>query len=340
MASDTRSVLLVTGGRQGQPAGVATRSHRSLYDLAGIARLDPRAPDAPAPWLGWSGPGYGVDPRALGHRFGGACLAPDGRTLVACTEREIVEVRCEAGSDARVVSVRSHRWLADVHAVAASADGGFVAAATGVDGVVFVGADGGARFAPVGGGVAPPAGDVRAVALPRARFHPNAVFAVDGGWWVTRGRAGDAVRVGPDGIEGAPWPIADVVIHDGVPTDAGVWFTAVDGRLLLVDPGTGRVARAVDLRQPDDDDEPLGWCRGLAIDDGVAYVGFSRLRATRARSNLAWLRGRLRGRPIATRRPTRIAAFELSSGRRIGSWPTAAAGLDAVFGVVVAPRGG
>jgi hypothetical protein len=63
-------------------------------------------------------------------------------------------------------------------------------------------------------------------------------------------------------------------------------------------------------------------------------VGFTRIRATRLRENLAWVRGRLRGRPVATRRPTRAVGVELGSGRVIAEVALAPAGLDAVFSII------
>ncbi len=139
--------------------------------------------------------------------------------------------------------------------------------------------------------------------------HPNHLFEVDGQRWVTRGMKGDALCLGRPGR----WALADVVVHDGLVAPDGVWFTAVDGRLLRVDPERGEVDRVVDLNAIDDRDGPLGWCRGLALDGDVAIVGFTRLRATRLRQNLAWVRGRLRGRQVASAHPTRVVTLFASS---------------------------
>ncbi|MEZ4235681.1 MAG: hypothetical protein R3F59_05865 [Myxococcota bacterium] len=81
---------------------------------------------------------------------------------------------------------------------------------------------------------------------------------------------------------------------------------------------------------------PLGWCRGLCVAAGVAYVGFTRLRATRARRNVAWVSRKLRGTAGAARYPTRVEAWSLAEERRIGTWETAGVGLDAVFGLASA----
>jgi hypothetical protein len=320
--------IYVAGGRQARAAGVADRSHRALYDRAVLARLDPDRMKL-EPVLGYTSPpeACGGDPGAVGHRFGAP--SRDGDTVVLCTEREVLRLG-PAG-----LSAVSHPWLADVHH-ALSAEGRTWAVATALDGVVEL-PDG--TFTPVTDpGIARdlPPGDLRAVELPRANAHPNHLFRVDGALWVTRGILGDAVRLGsdprPDRCQ--RWVVAEGTVHDGVVAPDGVWFTAVDGRLLRVDPENGRVSRTVDLRAADDGPEPLGWCRGLVLVDGVAFVGFTRLRATRWRERLAWVRGGLRGRAVATRRPTRVDAFELATGRRIGSVHGAEVELDAIFGLV------
>jgi hypothetical protein len=292
----------VAGGRQARDAGVADRSHRALYDRGVLAGLDPHA--------------MRLSPRLdrAGGRFGAPSADVDG--LVLCTEREVLRL----GPDGLVAT--THPWLADVHHAITDPDGA-VAVSTAFDGVVFLPSG---RFASVDG-----RGDPSGPAPARARTHPNHAFRVDGALWVTRGIAGDAVRVGA----AERWVLAEETVHDGVVAGDGVWFTAVDGRLLRVDPESGRVTRTIDLRSADDGPEPLGWCRGLALLDGVAFVGFTRIRTTAWRARLAWTRGALRGKRVATRRPTRVDAYELATGRRIASVPTSEVGLDAIFGLVV-----
>lgn len=300
------------GGRQARPAGLVDRSHRALYDQAVLAWLDPASFQL-EPALAWRTPEAGA---GVGHRFGAA--SRDGDALVLCTEREVLRFAH------RQVTAEARPWMADVHHALAH-DGTIWAAATGLDAVHAL--DG--RRWPVDPRARAAGDDARWTELPRARSHPNYLFAWDGTLWVTRGRRGDALAA-----DGRGWKIADVVVHDGVVAEDGVWFTAVDGRLLRVDPRRGAVDRIIDLHRPEDGLEPLGWCRGLCLRDGLAFVGFTRLRSTTWRGRLAWTRGRLRGRPIATRRPSRIVVIELATGRRVAEVETSAVGLDAVFGLV------
>lgn len=304
--------LVLAGGRQGRDAGAVDRDHRPLYDQATAVLLDPGA-GALTPLLSWRTPDL---PAGLGHRFGAPSV--DGATLVLCTEREVLWVRGderEATSDPR---------YNDLHH-AAVIDGEVWVAATGVDGVLA-----GERFLPVLEGATLPPGDLRGRTLPD-RAHPNHLLVHGGRVWVTRGTRGDVLPV--DG--GTPVVLADVVVHDGFPTADGAWFTGVDGRLVLADLDRGRVIR--ELRLDRGHAEPLGWCRGLWVGEGRAWVGFTRIRTTRLRGHLAWVRGRLRGRPVATRRPTRVVEVDLRDGAILREIVTEHVGLDAIFGLVEAP---
>ncbi|MCA9489585.1 MAG: hypothetical protein KC621_06665 [Myxococcales bacterium] len=304
--------LVVAGGRQGRAAGAVDRDHRPLYDQATAVVLDVGT-GALTPLLTWRTPDL---PPGLGHRFGAASV--DGATLVLCTEREVL--RCDGE---RTVASSDRRYN-DLHH-ATVIDGQTWVAATGLDGVLA-----GERFVPVVEGAAVPDGDLRRRDLPD-RVHPNHVLAHRGRIWVTRGTRGDVVPV--DG--GAPVALADVVVHDGFLTEAGAWFTGVDGRLVLADLERGCVIR--ELRLDRGELEPLGWCRGLWVGEETAWVGFTRIRTTRLRGHLAWVRGRLRGRPVATRRPTRVVEVDLRDGALLREIGTEDAGLHAIFGIVEAP---
>lgn len=66
-------------------------------------------------------------------------------------------------------------------------------------------------------------------------------------------------------------------------------------------------------------------------------VGGRAHRVVRMRRHLAWVRGRLRGRPVATRHPTRLVEVDLSTGAVLREHPTEEHGLHAIFGIVEAP---
>jgi hypothetical protein len=302
--------LLLAGGRQAREAGVADLSHRPLYDLAVLATLDLDTLQL-EPWARYPG---------VQQRFGAPAVL--GQDVLACTEREVLRY----GPDGQVRERWAHPWMVDVHH-AAMLEGALHVACTGLDGVMVLQGER-QTFLPTWPGADPR----RAPA--RSRSHPNHVWAAAGRTFATRGRLGDVVGL----HERAPcWPVAEVPVHDGLPTAQGVWFTAVDGQLVLLDPETGQVARRILLQADDTTGEPLGWCRGLWIADGLAWVGFTRIRATRLRASLAWVRGRLRGRPVATRRLTRVVAFELDTGRPALQIALQDVELDVLMGMVPLP---
>lgn len=300
--------LAVAGGRQARAAGVRDRDHRALYDLAVLARLED---GAVAPLFTHRGAG----PDGIGHRFGAP--SRDGERLWLCTEREV-----RSWPDGERLE---HPAFADLHHVAPAPEG-LLAVATGAGGVVEARTG---RFWPAHPGARAPTVDLRFEET-HDPAHPSYVFVHRGATWVVRGASGDVAPLGG----GAPTPVADVVIHDGVPTAEGVWLTAVDGRLILVEPGEG-VRRTI--RLDDGSGEPLGWVRGLWVDGDRAFVGATRLRATRWRRNLAWLRGTVRGTTTVGRRPTRVLEVSLADGRVRSEIPTEDLGLHAIFGLCPLP---
>lgn len=308
--------LLVAGGRM-RPAGVADRDHEPLYREARLVRLD-TATGAVEPVLSWTSTGP-WDPERVGHCFKG--LRREGDELVLCTEREVIV----ADLDGRVREVTSHPWFNDLHD-ALRHDGRLYACSTGLDAVLAL--DGGdVREVHRLGDRPLDDRDYRAISTKPHAVHPNHLFAWDGRLWVTCFHASQAVALG------APERRLDVggPPHDGLPVGDRVWFTTVDGRLVAVDPRTGgREARAIP------GPAPLGWCRGLWIEGDVAWVGFSRLRATTARRHLARLRGWLRGGRFDARHATRVIAHQLSTGEVIGSWDLESAGLHAIFALAPA----
>ncbi|MEN0068291.1 MAG: hypothetical protein AAGA48_39595 [Myxococcota bacterium] len=175
---------------------------------------------------------------------------------------------------------------------------------------------------------------VHSVKPPRGRAHPNHLFAWEEALFVTRGAAGDVREIAAHGSARGAW-VADVVIHDGVVRPDGVWFTTVDGRLIRLDLHR-QTRREVDLHRMEDREPPLGWCRGLAFDGAIAWVGFTRLRATAQRTRLAWVRGALRGRPMVSVHPTRIVGYDLETETKVGEIGLESDDLHAVFGIHVA----
>jgi hypothetical protein len=88
-----------------------------------------------------------------------------------------------------------------------------------------------------------------------------------------------------------------------------------------------------------DEDRLLGWCRGLLVGGGKVWVGFSRIRPTKFREALSWIR-----QGFAQSSPTHIACYDLDKRRCLKEIDLEAYGLNAVFNIFQAPvswpRGG
>ena len=133
--------------------------------------------------------------------------------------------------------------------------------------------------------------------------HPNHVFTIDGEVFVTRFKQKDAVSIAD------PTRRIDIGVervHDGVVVDDRIYFTSVNGQIATVDRDTLEVISMFNLAEVESDKRMLGWCRGIAPDGDTAWVGFSRLRPTAVRENIAWVKSGFR-----KSMPTHIARYDL-----------------------------
>jgi hypothetical protein len=168
--------------------------------------------------------------------------------------------------------------------------------------------------------------DYRRVASTKPhRSHPNQVFCIGDDIWVTRFEQRDAICLTDRRKRIA---IDFALVHDGVVQDGHVYFTTVDGRVVIVSAQTYTVEDIVDLNNLLNREADLGWCRGILIDGDLAWVGFTRLRLTTFRKNLSWVRWGFK-----TLLPTRIACFDLVRKRFITETNLQDHGMDAVFSI-------
>ncbi len=163
--------------------------------------------------------------------------------------------------------------------------------------------------------------------------HPNYIFELNHEIWVTRFEQRDAVCLA------APQKrivIGGERVHDGFVIDDRVYFTTVDGTIVVTDGRTQEIEDVFDINLADDRPNPLGWCRGLHIEGNTAYVGFSSLRSTPFRENLAWLkRGRFNTtmesqRPL----PPRVVEYDLRTRTITNEFGFSNCGLAAVFSMI------
>lgn len=274
------------------------------------------------------------------HIFKAATVAGD--TAWLCTQTEVLECGFPSFSIRRVISLPCFN---DLHHVTPGPDGTLFVAVTGLDAVAEVSPDGElirlvnvlgedpwARFSP----------DVDYRKVPTTkphRSHPNYVFFLGGRPWVTRFEQRDAVPIEGFSKNGCrPFQVGLQGIHDGHVHGSRLHFTTVDGHLVTFDLVTGEKID-FDLNQAEtvepDDDRPLGWCRGLLPLGDRAWVGFTRLRHTKLRQNLSWIRHGFRTSPHYRRRPSRIALYDLERRTKLREIVVEEAGVNAVFSIHV-----
>ena len=264
----------------------------------------------------------------------------DGDTMWLCTQTEVLECGFPGFEIRRVISLPCFN---DLHHVAPGPDGTLFVAVTGLDAVAEISRDGELiRLVDVLGGDVwdrfDRGIDYRKVPTTRPhRSHPNYIFFADGQPWVTRFEQRDAVPVPLDMPRSGrpPFVIGNAGIHDGNVVGDRLLFTTVDGHVVRFDLHTGE-KRDFDLNSlmEPDDDRPLGWCRGLHSEDGeTAWVGFSRLRRTKLRQNLSWVRHGLRQDFFQKRLPSRIALYDLERLAQLRQIDLEPAGLNAIFSI-------
>ncbi|MBA3688135.1 MAG: hypothetical protein H0W81_04840 [Chloroflexi bacterium] len=252
----------------------------------------------------------------------------EGNRLYVPTQTEILIYSVPAFE---LVTVVSLPFFNDLHHVRPSRSDGLIVTVTGLDLVVELGFDGALRNEWSATSEDPwqrfsRDTDYRKYRTTKPHLaHPNFTFYLGDELWTTRFEQRDAIsltRLGRS-IE-----LGGERVHDGVVDDERIYFTHVDGKVSIAGCGSLRVEDRIDLADFYDHDSLLGWTRGIAVDGPGVWIGFTRVRKTRFRENVAWVKGR---RSL----PTRVAYFDLAS-RRLG--PTIElerSGMNALFSVLV-----
>ena len=143
--------------------------------------------------------------------------------------------------------------------------------------------------------------------------HPNYVFEFGDEVWVTRFEQKDAVCLTNSQRK---IPIDIERCHDGIIYQNRVYFTTVNGYIVLSNLENCQVEKVFNLNQIGDRNstKTLGWCRGLEIlDEHRVIVGFSRLRPTRFVENIQWVKYKMGMRHTLGHLPSRIALYDLKA---------------------------
>jgi hypothetical protein len=165
------------------------------------------------------------------------------------------------------------------------------------------------------------------------RSHPNHVFELDQEVWVTRFQQRDAICLSTSG------PRIDIAVqgpHDGYVVGDRIYFTTVDGHIVIANRKTFRVEETIDLNQMSGQTgQVMGWCRGvLPIDERRLWVGFTRVRPTKFVENVAWIRG------YADRhKPSHVALYDLERKTCEKEIEMEPHGIGVIFSLLPVPTG-
>jgi len=256
-----------------------------------------------------------------------------GDTLYACTSTEVLIFKLPRFRQLGYISLSSFN---DLHHVAPAHDGNLLTANTGLDMVLKL----------------TRAGDVLEEwsvldEAPWSRFsreidyrkvettkphqsHPNYVFELEGQVWVTRFHQRDAICLEN---RAKRIPIDVQRPHDGLLVGEGIYFTTVDGKIIIANRKTLKVERVIDLTTfGNNKTKLLGWCRGLLpLDERRIWVGFTRVRKTRFKENILWAKTLLREGAVES--PTHIALYDIVDNRCLRDVDLEPYGMNIVFSI-------
>jgi hypothetical protein len=320
--------LYVLGARQRRLL-LKTEKEWNLYESALILHLDTES-GAVRTCVEYKSP-----PEARAHDrssnvFKSGTLV--GNTLYTCTSTEVLIFELPEFKRTGYISLPSFN---DLHHVTPTSDGNLLVASTGLDMIIKLTPQGKisaewcvldeepwSRFSR--------AVDYRKVDSTKPhKSHPNFVFELDGEIWVTRFRQRDAACLNGSGkrIE-----IAVESPHDGLLHGDRIYFTTVNGNIVIASRHTLRVDEIIDLKQIGSQNALLGWCRGLLpLDDRKAWVGFTRVRKTEFKENILWVRNVLREGMVD--KPTHIALYDIVDKRCLQEFDLEPHGMNIIFSI-------
>jgi len=305
----------------------------SLYEAALILQLDTESGRV-CPCVEYKTPAEARATEDSSIVFKSGTLAGD--TLYVCTSTEVLIFKVPAFQQVGYVSIPCFN---DLHHVVPAQDGALLVANTGLDMVVKVSRSGELLNAWSVMGEDPWSRFSRDIDYRRVettkphKSHPNFVFELNDETWVTRFRQRDAISLNGSG---GRINIAVQAPHDGLLHDGKIYFTSVDGRVVIADPASLQVERVIDLKEINGQNTLLGWCRGLLpLDERRLWVGFSRIRKTRFKENVLWVRSTLQNG--MSEAPTHIGLYDLEQKRCMQEFDLEPHGMNLIFSIFPAP---
>ena len=321
------SELYVVGGRQRAPRSVVEQEEAwAGYDLGLVLRVRPETGEFSTVFTYESPSDVVSDEGAISFQ----ASTRHGDELYTCTETEVMVYELPTFERRAYLSLP---FFNDVHHVRRSHAGNFLVANAGLEMVVELTHDGTVVEALNTLGEDPwaavdPDVDYRRISTKPHRAHPNYVFYLGDEVWATRFEHGDAVSLAP---AGRSIDVSKERIHDGLLHEGRLYFTTVNGTIVIVDAETLRPVDVVDLNEIHGDRVLLGWCRGVLVEGDTIWVGFSRIRPTRFRANVAWA-----ARGFRHSKPTHIACYDLSRRTCLAEIDLEPPGLSALYRILPA----
>jgi hypothetical protein len=251
-----------------------------------------------------------------------------GKRLYACTQTEVLVFDVPSWELVHYVSLPCFN---DVHHVRPTPDGNLLVANSGLEMVLEIQPDGQVVREWNVLGEAPWARFSRefdyrrGVNLKPHQAHPNYVFYVGDDLWATRFEKKDVLCLTRPGRRIA---VGLERVHDGIVHQGRIYLTTVNGQVVVANPDTLQVETVVDLRALHQESTLLGWCRGLLLEGNKAWVGFSRIRPTKFREAVSWVR-----LGFSRALPTHIACYDLIQRRWLADINLEEHRLDAVFSI-------
>ena len=301
----------------------------NLYESALILELDPQSGHARTCVE------YKSPPEVRAHEHSSVVFKAGtivGNTLYACTATEVLIFKLPEFQRIGYVSLPA---LNDVHHVTVTTDGNLLVANTGLDMVIKFNLQGEvlsewavtdeALWSRFSRDI-----DYRKVDSTKPhQAHPNFVFELNGETWVTRFRQRDAICLDH------PCKRIDIAVqspHDGLICGDRIYFTTVDGKIVIANPRTLQVDDIVDLKKINGSDVLLGWCRGvLPLDERRIWVGFTRVRKTKFRENILWVKNIYR--PGMIQKATHLALYDIVDRRCLQEFDLEQYGMNIVFSI-------
>jgi hypothetical protein len=322
------------GGRQRKPLLKDPNEEWRWYDTALVLEVNPESGTVRTCVEYTTPPDARAGPNSSVNFHSGALV---DETLYTCTATEVMVFKLPTFQIVHYISLPCFN---DLHHVAPASDGNLLVVNTGLDMILkctpegktvaewsVLGESPWARFSPDV--------DYRKVETTKPHIsHPNHAFELEGEVWATRFHQRDAISL--NGSAGRI-ELAGERPHDGLVRGERIYFTAVDGKVVIVNRRTLSVERVFDLRRIQNKGQNIlpAWCRGLLlVDDTKIWVGLTRIRKTQFRENIRWVKTVL-GEGVV--KPTHIALFDLAAEVCLKEIDLEPYGMNAVYGIFPVP---